>query len=88
MIGRVGRKDVRSQPSKNQSFSFLSETEFALRRKRLGSVIPKEDDLHGSAQALIRLQDVYELSIRDLVNGGIGQGDKKLITNAGLSAQV
>ena len=44
--------------------ALISDTEFELRRKRLGSVMPKEEDLHGAAQALIRLQDVYELDIR------------------------
>jgi len=41
---------------RNVTFIFYipSDTEFELRRKRLGSVIPKEDDLHGAAQALIR----------------------------------
>jgi len=33
---------------------FPTDTEFELRRKRIGSVIPKEADLHGAAQALIR----------------------------------
>ena len=45
------------------------EVEFMLKKKRLGTVIPREEDLHGAAQALIRLQDVYELDIRDLSKG-------------------
>ena len=45
------------------------EVEFMLKKKKLGSVIPREEDLHGAAQALIRLQDVYELDIRDLSKG-------------------
>jgi len=32
----------------------ILETEFALRKKKLGSVMPKEEDLHGAARALIR----------------------------------
>jgi hypothetical protein len=28
-----------------------------VQRLRLGSVVPKEQDLHGAAQALIRLQE-------------------------------
>ena len=40
-----------------------------LKKKKLGSVIPREEDLHGAAQALIRLQDVYELDIRALSKG-------------------
>ena len=47
------------------------EVEFMLKKKRLGTVIPREEDLHGAAQALIRLQDVYELDIRDLSKGTI-----------------
>ena len=45
------------------------EVEFMLKKKKLGTVIPREEDLHGAAQALIRLQDVYELDIRDLSKG-------------------
>ena len=45
------------------------DVEFMLKKKRLGTVIPREEDLHGAAQALIRLQDVYELDIRDLSKG-------------------
>ena len=45
------------------------EVEFKLKKKKLGSVIPRDEDLHGAAQSLIRLQDVYELDIRDLSKG-------------------
>ena len=34
----------------------------------MSSIVPKEEDLHGSAQALLRLQDVYELDIRFVFN--------------------
>ncbi|CAL4248406.1 unnamed protein product, partial [Meganyctiphanes norvegica] len=34
--------------------------------------IPKEDDLHGAAQALVRLHDVYNLNMSQLVQGSIG----------------
>jgi hypothetical protein len=34
----------------------IPDTEFALKKKRLGSVMPKEEDLHGAARALIRGQ--------------------------------
>jgi hypothetical protein len=37
----------------------FSESELAVHRLRLGSVVPKEQDLHGAAQALIRLQAPY-----------------------------
>ena len=36
----------------------------------MSSIVPKEEDLHGSAQALLRLQDVYELDIRLVFNKG------------------
>ena len=36
-------------------------------------MVPKELDLHGAAQALIRLQDVYELDIAEIAGGKIGQ---------------
>jgi len=55
----------------------------AVQKLRLGSVAPKDTDLHGAAQALIRLQDVYELDIGDLAEGKIGQRQ----TAAKLSAQ-
>ena len=45
------------------------EVQFMLKKKKLGTVIPRDEDLHGAAQALIRLQDVYELDIRDLSKG-------------------
>jgi len=55
----------------------------AVQKLRLGSVAPKESDLHGAAQALIRLQDVYELDISALAEGKIGRRQ----TRARLSAQ-
>ena len=45
----------------------------SIQKLRLGSVVPKELDLHGAAQALIRLQDVYELDIAEIAGGKIGQ---------------
>ena len=48
------------------------ETNSAIQKLRLGSVVPKETDLHGAAQALIRLQDVYELDIAEIADGKIG----------------
>ena len=46
-------------------------------------MVPKELDLHGAAQALIRLQDVYELDIADIAAGKIGD----IKSAAKLSAQ-
>ena len=63
------------------------EIEFALKKRRLGSVIPREEDLHGAAQALIRLQDIYELDIRHLSKGDLGIGRDRVMTRAGLNAQ-
>jgi len=60
-----------------------SESSVAVQRLRLGSVVPKEEDLHGSAQSLIRLQDVYELDIGRLAHGRVGGRD----TLARLTAQ-
>ena len=63
---------------KNMNFTTLQkdleeddweEVEFQLKKKKLGTSIPRDEDLHGAAQALIRLQDVYELDIRDLSKG-------------------
>ena len=55
----------------------------------MSSIVPKEEDLHGSAQALLRLQDVYELDIRKVVYGVIGNKANNVVkTKAGLSAQV
>lgn len=64
-----------------------TETEFALKRKRLSPVTPREDDLNGSAQSLIRLQDVYELDIRDMINGKFGNGNQRVSSKATLTAQ-
>ena len=33
------------------------------------SVAPKEEDLHGAAIALVRLQDTYLLNVTDLAEG-------------------
>lgn len=63
------------------------EVQFILKKKKLGTVIPRDEDLHGAAQALIRLQDVYELDIRDLSKGDLGIGRNRVLTKAGLSAQ-
>ena len=46
-----------------------SEVEFMLKKKKLGTIVPRDEDLHGAAQALIRLQEIYELDIRDLSKG-------------------
>ena len=64
------------------------ETEFKIKKRKLGNVLPREEDLHGSAQALIRLQDTYELDIRDFAEGEIGRGRNLWTTTARLSAQV
>ena len=45
----------------------------AVQKLRLGSAAPQDSDLHGAAQALIRLQDVYELDISQLSEGKIGR---------------
>lgn len=55
----------------------------AVQKIRLGAVVPRDQDLHGAAQALIRLQDVYELDIATLAEGRIGRRQ----TAARLSAQ-
>ena len=66
----------------------FSETEFELKKRRLGNVLPRDEDLHGSAQALIRLQDTYEIDIRNLAKGDIGGGLDQATTAAKLTAQV
>ena len=60
-----------------------SDISNSIQKLRLGSVVPKELDLHGAAQALIRLQDVYELDIADIAGGKIGD----IKSAAKLSAQ-
>lgn len=35
------------------------------------AVMPKEEDLHGAALALIRLQDTYNLNMTDMAAGSI-----------------
>ncbi len=50
--------------------------------------MPKEEDLHGSARALIRLQEIYELDISKLTKGQMEYKGKKFQTMARLSAQV
>ena len=52
--------------------SFVTDTSITIQKLRLGNVVPKEADLHGAAQALIRLQDVYELNIADVAGGKLG----------------
>ncbi len=71
-----------------KKFKTISDTEFALRKKRLGSVMPKEEDLHGSARALIRLQEIYELDITNLAKGQMNYNGRTFNTMAKLSAQV
>eukprot|EP00096_Caligus_rogercresseyi_P014378 TRINITY_DN6888_c0_g1_i4.p1 TRINITY_DN6888_c0_g1~~TRINITY_DN6888_c0_g1_i4.p1 ORF type:complete len:543 (-),score=113.79 TRINITY_DN6888_c0_g1_i4:996-2501(-) len=46
-----------------------SELELKITKKKLSTIIPKERDLHGSAQALLRISDVYDLDIRKLSDG-------------------
>ena len=36
---------------------------------RESSVVPSEEDLHGAAIALVRLQDTYLLNVTDLADG-------------------
>ena len=68
----------------------MTDTEATIRRKKLGSVYPKEEDLHGSAQSLIRLQEVYDLDIIKFITGHLTNagGVEKFYTKATLSAQV
>jgi prolyl 4-hydroxylase len=35
------------------------------------AVMPKEEDLHGAALALIRLQDTYNLNVSEMANGEV-----------------
>ena len=70
------------------TYFWSPETEFKIKKRKLGNVLPREEDLHGSAQALIRLQDTYELDIRDFAEGEIGRGRNLWTTTARLSAQV
>ena len=63
------------------------DTNFKLKKRRLGSVVPREDDLNGSAQSIIKLQDTYQLSIRDLAKGAIGFGKNRYSSKAQLNAQ-
>ena len=57
----------------NMSCHEIAESSGVIQKLRLGSAVPKETDLHGAAQALIRLQDVYELDIAEVAGGKIGQ---------------
>ena len=50
--------------------------------------MPKEEDLHGAARALIRLQEIYELDISNLAKGQMEYKGKTFNTMAKLSAQV
>ena len=50
--------------------------------------MPKEEDLHGAARALIRLQEVYELDISKLAKGQMEYRGQSISTHARLSAQV
>ena len=50
----------------NISCHEIAESSGVIQKLRLGSAVPKETDLHGAAQALIRLQDVYELDIAEV----------------------
>ena len=50
--------------------------------------MPKEEDLHGAARALIRLQEVYELDISKLAKGQMEYNGRAFATMAKLSAQV
>ena len=63
------------------------ETAFKLKKRRLGTVQPKDDDLHKSAQAIIKLQETYKLEVRDLSRGDIGFGKSRYLTAAKLNAQ-
>lgn len=42
-----------------------------LEHVRMGSKFPKEEDFNGAAQALIRLQDTYELNMTELARGNL-----------------
>ena len=35
------------------------------------SILPKDEDLHGAALALVRLQDVYHLNMSNLARGNV-----------------
>ncbi|EFX74258.1 hypothetical protein DAPPUDRAFT_22132, partial [Daphnia pulex] len=42
-----------------------------LERVRMGAKFPKEEDFFGAAQALVRLQDTYELNMTQLARGNL-----------------
>lgn len=49
----------------------LSETGIDSLSSEYGAVMPKEEDLHGAALALIRLQDTYNLNVSEMASGQI-----------------
>ena len=42
-----------------------------LEHVRMGPKFPKEEDFFGAAQALVRLQDTYELNMTQLARGNL-----------------
>lgn len=42
-----------------------------LEHVRMGAKFPKEEDFFGAAQALVRLQDTYELNMTQLARGNL-----------------
>lgn len=46
------------------------------------NVMPKEEDLHGAALALIRLQDTYNLNMTEMASGKIA-GSPAYVTMTG-----
>lgn len=49
------------------------------------TVMPKEEDLHGAALALIRLQDTYNLNMTELASGRIGPHSPSYVQMTGQS---
>ena len=49
------------------------------------NVMPKEEDLHGAALALIRLQDTYNLNMTEMASGKIA-GSPAYVTMTGKNA--
>lgn len=42
-----------------------------MKRMKFNVTTPKEEDVNGAAWALVRLQDVYNLTIEDMVQGRV-----------------
>ena len=58
------------------------ETAFKIKKRRLKTVLPKEDDLHQSAQVILTKPTLYISSSQEAISNGLSRNDVTFFSKA------